>query len=851
MTAGSWRAAKALAVLGVVAFSMPWLGAQASKAPTAGAMPGVEARIDAIVQRMTIEQKVDMLGGTDGFYIRAIPEAGVPRLKMADGPFGVRNPASQSTAYASGISLASTWNPALAERVGVQIGRDSRARGVHFILGPGINISKAPMNGRNFEYFGEDPFLTGRITVGYITGVQTQGVSATVKHFFGNNSEYDRNNVDAIIDERTAREIYLPAFEAAVTEAKTGALMTSYNLVNGVHTSQLGAYNTDIVKKEWGFDGVIMSDWMSVYDGVAAANGGLDVEMPSGAMMNRATLLPAIKDGRVSVATIDDKVRRILRLAARMGWLDRDQVDLSVPAFNWQGAAVALETAREGMVLLKNAQAVLPFDTTRVRSVAVIGPIAHPGTPVGGGSAGVQPYRAVSSLEGIAAAFGPAVTVFHHRGVPTLTELADRTTYTTDAAGTTAGITVELYRGIALEGQPELVRVDPHVNIVGSYLPRRAGDGVYGDLSSARWSGYFTPTQAGRHHLFVHDFRGEGGCRASIDDRKVLDNWEVAKAMLEEVTIDLSASPHKVVLECYRRRVPGSTGVFARMGIVHDAAIVEAAATEIAKKADVVVATVGFDNQVESESGDRTFTLPVGQDRLIADLLAVNPKTVVVITSGGGVDMSAWIDRAPAAVMTWYAGQESGTALGQLLTGQANFTGHLPITIEKAIADNPSVAHYYPEPGTRRSEYREGLFVGYRGFEKRGTTPLFAFGHGLSYTSFAYGPVSVTAPTTAAGRAVATFTVTNTGTRAGAAVPQVYVGARASRVERAPKELRGFAKVALAPGASQQVRIELDPRAFSYWDVKTHAWVREAGTYDVLVGASSADIAQRASVDVR
>src|SRR5467141_605837 len=286
------------------------------RSPTA-----VERRVESILSQMTLEEKIDLLSGVDGFFIRDVSRLNLPRLKMADGPVGVRN-YGPATAMAGGIGLAATWNAALAERVGTEIGRDARAKGVHFLLGPGVNIYRAPMNGRNFEYFGEDPFLASRIAVGYIKGVQSQGVSATIKHFMGNNSEFDRHNSDSIIHERAMREIYLPVFEAAVKEAHVGAIMDSYNLANGQHMSQNKYLLTDVVRKEWGFDGIMMSDWGGTYDGVEAANAGQDLEMPSGLHMNQQTLKPAIEQGKVSVATIDDKVRHILNTAVRFGWLD-------------------------------------------------------------------------------------------------------------------------------------------------------------------------------------------------------------------------------------------------------------------------------------------------------------------------------------------------------------------------------------------------------------------------------------------------------------------------------------------------------------------------------------------------
>jgi len=355
----------------------------------------------AIVQQMTLEEKVDYIGGT-GFAIRALPRLNLPAFEMSDGPIGVRaNSGFPSTVYAAGVGLAATWNPALAERVGAGIGKDARARGIHFMLGPGVNIYRQPVNGRNFEYFGEDPFLSSNIAVGYITGMQAQGVSATIKHFLGNNSEFLRHDSDSIIDERTLREIYLPTFEAAVKRAHVGAIMDSYNFTNGQHMTQNGYFNTDVVRKEWGFDGVMMSDWVATYDGVAAANGGLDLEMPNGAFMNAKNLLPAVKDGRVKTATIDEKIIHILETAIRFGWLDRAQTDLSLSKYSAENHQVALDAARESLVLLKNDGNLLPLDKAATKSVLVVGPDTYPAQVVGGGSARAVPFAPVSVLQGI------------------------------------------------------------------------------------------------------------------------------------------------------------------------------------------------------------------------------------------------------------------------------------------------------------------------------------------------------------------------------------------------------------------------------------------------------------------
>src|SRR6516164_3592549 len=375
MTAKLNRAVSLLAILVVVSLSLVAQSAQST-----------HDKAVAIVKQMTLEEKIDYVGGT-GFAIRAVPRLHLPALEMSDGPIGVRsNFGFPSTVYAAGIGLAASWNPVLAEKVGAGIGKDARARGIHFMLGPGVNIYRQPVNGRNFEYFGEDPFLTSSIAVGYITGMQSQGVSATIKHYFGNNSEFLRHDSDTVVDERTAREIYLPAFEAAVKRVHVGAIMDSYNFTNGTHMTQSGYFNADVARKDWGFDGIMMSDWVATYDGVAAANGGLDLEMPTGAFMNRANLLPAVKDGRVKESTIDDKIIHILETAIRFGWLDRDQADSSLSKYNEQNHQVALESARESAVLLKNDGKLLPLDKNATKSVLVVGPDAYPAQPVGGGS---------------------------------------------------------------------------------------------------------------------------------------------------------------------------------------------------------------------------------------------------------------------------------------------------------------------------------------------------------------------------------------------------------------------------------------------------------------------------------
>jgi len=789
---------------------------------------------------MTLQQKIDILGGVDDFYIRAFPELGLPRFKMADGPLGVRN-YGPATSMAGGISLAATWDTALAERVGREIARDARARGIHFMLGPGVNIYRAPMNGRNFEYFGEDPFLASRIAVSYIKGMQSQGVSATIKHFMGNNSEFDRHNIDSIIDERTMREIYLPTFEAAVKEAHVGAIMDSYNLTNGAHMTQNGNLNTDIAKKEWGFDGIMMSDWTSTYDAVAGANGGLDLEMPSGKFLNRENLEPAIRQGKVSIATIDDKVRRILRTAVRFGWLDRDQADYSIPRLNMPGRAVALQSAREGIVLLKNENNVLPLDKGKIKSIAVIGPDAYPAVPHGGGSARVKPFTAVSFLEGISNFLGSNATVLYSRGIPNLGELADATNFSTAEGNGATGVSSEYYANRQLQGSPVMTRTELHINLGGD-SKTKFPDGT----QSSRWTGYFTPQSPGPHDVFVASTGEDGGFfRLYIDDKLIFDNWASSKALVSYTTLTLEAKTYKIVLEQHGRG--DWLGERLEMGIIRQGSYVNADTKKLAAGADAVVLAVGFDYASESEGADRTFGLPPGQDELIQAVFAANKNTIVVVTSGGNVDTNPWLDRVPALLEAWYPGQEGGTALAEILFGELDPSGRLPVTFERRWEDNPVHDSYYPQSGMNRVVYKEGVFVGYRGYKHNGTKPLFPFGYGLSYATFKYSDLSVK-PGAPSGTYQVSLDVTNTGHREGSEVVQIYIGDSHSKLRRPVRELKGFARVTLLPGETKSVTVPLDSRAFSYYDVNGKRWRTDPGDFDIYIGHSSEDIELRGKI---
>jgi beta-glucosidase len=801
----------------------------------------VESRVEAIVSKMTLEEKVDLLGGVDGSFTRGVPRLNVPRFKMADGPFGVRN-FGPDTAVAGGIALAATWNLALAQEVGTELGRDARAKGVHFLLAPGVNIYRAPWNGRNFEYFGEDPYLASRITVGFINGVQNQGVCATVKHFLGNNSEFARHTTDSVIDERAMREIYMPVFEAAVKEAHAGAVMDSYNRTNGQYMAQNNRLDNEVLKKEWGFDGILVSDWFATFDTLDAVNAGLDLEMPVALHMNRENLLSAIQQGKLSTATIDDKVRRILRIGARFGWLDHDQLDLSVPRYNQQGRHVALQTARESMVLLKNERSLLPLNKKTIKSIAIIGPDAYPAVPVGEGSAHVHPFQPVSFLEGLSNYLGEPGKIFYASGLPTLHEWAEATQFMTAETGGQRGLQAEYFQGLKLEGPATVTRTEQHINFdpdSKSVLP----EGTMSD----RWTGYYIPASAGSYDIFVASTGEDGGYfRLYVDDKLIFDHWSAGMTMAPWTTLSFETSPHKIVLEHRgRSRQPRDR---LQLGIMQHDAVVSAEAKKLAAMAEVVVLAVGFDPETEGEGADRTFHLPPGQDELVRQIAAINKNVVLLVTSGGAVDMTPWLDSVPVVLQTWYAGQEGGTALAEILFGTVNPSGRLPVTFERQWEDNPVHDSYYPGDNAKRVVYKEGVFVGYRGYEHNGTKPLFPFGYGLSYTTFAYRNLSVAR----AGNNVAvSFDIINTGKREGDEVAQVYVGDKHANVPRPAKELKGFAKIHLRPRETRHVTVKLDRRSFSYYDVNLKQWHMDPGEFDILVGQSVEQIGLRGKLTLK
>jgi beta-glucosidase len=810
--------------------------AQFGMAQTTPSKTDVEKRVDSLLGKMTLEEKIEIVGGINDFYTRPIPRLGIPSLRMSDGPMGVHD-YGLTTAYPAGIALAASWDVDLAERFGAAMGKDARARGVHFILGPGMNIYRAPMNGRNFEYFGEDPLLASRMAVSVIKGIQAQQVIATAKHFAGNNSEFARMTLSSDIDERTLREIYLPAFEASVKEAHVGAVMDAYNLVNGAYMTQNNHLNNEILKREWKFEGILMSDWGATHDGVAAANGGLDLEMPSPTFMNRDALLPAIKEGKVAEATIDDKVRRILRKAIEFGFFDRPQTDIDIPSYSQEGRQVALEEARGSMVLLKNAGNLLPLDENKLTTIAVIGPDAYPAVVSGGGSAETKPFNAVSYLEGISNRLGTKAKVLYAVDVPVLDEVFENSEFVT-APGGESGLKGEYFDNQELKGTPALVRTDKHVHFdwgEGSFAP---GEPV--DHFAIRWTGYFVPKETGDYKFFTS---ADDGVRLYVGDEIAIDDWLPHSQTLDTAARHLEAGrAYKIRLEYFESVGSAIVG----FGVTRAEAFIGRETKALAAKADAVVICVGFDDKTESEGSDRPFQLPGGQDELIRQISAVNKNVIVVLTAGGNVDMTRWIENVPAILHAWYPGQEGGTALAQIIFGDYSPSGKLPASFERRLKDNPTFHSYYPENGGSGVQYSEGVFVGYRHFDRSATKPLFAFGYGLSYSTFAYSKMSVTPPTGNLNEPVlVSFDVKNTGHREAAEVAELYVGDSHASVPRPVKELKAFAKVNLKPGETRRVTLRLDRRTFSFYDVQKKDWNAEPGDFAILVGGSSDNIQLR------
>jgi beta-glucosidase len=792
--------------------------------------------IEKLIGELTLDEKAALVAGVDLWHGPSVERLGIPPFKVTDGPSGARGEqwsGRPSANFPCGAALGATWNPGLVREVGVRLGVETKRKQAHALLAPTVNIHRHPLAGRNFECYSEDPFLSARLAVAYISGVQSEGVACTVKHFVANDSEFERMTISSELHERVLREISLVPFEAAVVEARSWALMTAYNRVHGVYCSEHPEL-IGVLRDEWGFDGVVISDWYGTHSTEPAANAGLDVEMPGPPQWFGGKLADAVRGGAVDEAVVDDKVRRMLTLLDRTGRLDDAAPHAEICVDDPVDREVARRAARESFVLLRNDHGVLPLGDD-MQILAVIGPNADATAIQGGGSARVTPHPPVSPLAGLRARFEPAaVEVVHERGCYS----AKRTPVLDDRV-LQAPLHVEYFAG--REGAGDPVHTESAARAAFQYLGP-AGPGIPDEFSlrvtgtiaapeSGEWT--FTLLQVGRARLF-------------LDGALLVDNSEptgrsdafmgFASAEVAGAISLKAGEPHTLEVEFAPPRGFGGLEIGCRPPAPVD---LMDRAIALTRRADTVVCVVGTDNDWESEGHDReTMALPPPQDDLVRAVAAVNPRTVVVVNAASPVEMP-WCDDVAAVIQAWFPGEEWGNALADVCSGDVAPSGKLPTTIPYRLEDTPAFTSY---PGERGAvHYGEGVFCGYRWYDTRDLTPRFPFGHGLSYTTFELGEP------TWDGESVR-LRVANTGTVRGAEVVQCYVHDVEASVARPAQELKAFAKVWLDPGASEDVALRLDDRAFSFWDVAAHGWTVEPGEFELRVGTSSRDIRHRIAV---
>lgn len=830
--------------------------------------PAVEQQVEQILAQMTTEEKADLATGqinnNYGFYNNPIERLGIPAQTMADGPVGVRvaNPTinRQSTQLPSASALAASFDLRLAKTFGDLLGRESFRTGHNFQLAPSADISRTPLWGRSFEGFGEDPLLVGLMSAQVIQGIQDSPVIATIKHAFLYNQETDRFNVDARADERALQEIYVRPFGIGIKKGEPGAAMCAFNKINGVYACESPLMNT-ILKEQLGFRGFIMSDYNATPSTVQAANNGLDQEQPGdqgpGSANFGERLVAAVAAGQVSMARLDDMARRILRPMIGLGLFD--ELPSIAPIEVERDSAIARRVAAEGMVLLKNDRDVLPLGR-RTRSIAVIGPDADNTSAQGGGSATVSvPTGAVSPLEGITDRAGSA-DVTYAPGTDGISEgdllpgaAPVPSSVLTPSEGTGEGLSASYWSNTGFSGAPHLTQVDPNVNVDFGFqnfpgfnvaspkIPTVRGDfALLGDLS-ARWSGTITAPATARYTLGL---TARGDAKLYLDDELLVEHTGALSSVGKRVSLT-EGEAHDIRIEYSAPALNSYQGAQVRLFWEHPENVLSPAmaeAVETARDASTAVVVV---RDYETEGVDRpNLTLPKEQEQLIRQVSRVNRRTIVVLETGAVGTTSDWSRRTPGIIQAWYPGQEQGTAIADVLWGDVNPSGKLPATLPRDESQVPSTP-------AGVAEFRESIFVGYRGFLENGVRPSYPFGFGLSYTDFRYRSLDTSSGNRRGDRVTATFRVRNTGYRSGAEVAQVYVGRLPTDEATPPRQLAGFAKVNLRPGESRRVTVKIPKQALSYWDTEADVWVTPRGRTRIFVGTSSIDTQLVGSVRVR
>ncbi len=803
----------------------------------------LEKRVEDLFNRLTPEEKLKMLGGT-GFTTQPISRLGVPGMGMVDAGQGVRGGTGTTqgpaTAFPAGVTMASTWDTNLIGQVGEAIGVEARNKGTgaQVLLGPAVNIHRSPLGGRNGEYMSEDPYLAARLGVSYIEGMQATGVSACIKHYACNNQEEDRNGVNAKVSERALREIYLPAFEAGVREAKVWCVMSSYNLVNGYHSSANHYLLTDVLKNDWGFDGTVMSDWGGVHETDATQDGN-DLEMPTAKNMTASQLQTALANHSVTQEAVDDSVRRILRTIIRVGLLDGQITQDHTKVNSADHDAVALKVATEGIVLLKNDHDVLPINPRKIKSIAVIGNAGHKLQVGALGSPQVRPAKTTELLDAIQQRVGGNVTV-NFVGGGGDGDIIPASAVTLPDNASTHGFRAEYFRNADLQGEPALTRTEDQIDMEGSGRP---APGISGRLFSVRWTANLLVTNSGSYDLA---FTGDDGFRVFLDDKKLIEKWEhqAPVTLTDEVKLE-AGKTYALRIEFFQDGGDYAAHLAWKPGgkPAYDEAITAAKAADVAI---VCASTMG----TEGEGNDRpSMDLPNNQAKLIQAVAAANRHTIVVLNNGTPVTMTDWLKSVPGVVEAWFPGQEGGAAIAGILFGDINPSGKLPDTLAASRSDYPDFGNF---PGTNHVvNYAEDIYVGYRHFDKANVQPLFPFGFGLSYTTFKYKNIALSSATLQPdGNLIVRVDVTNTGKRAGDEVAQLYIHDLKPVIDRPVRELKSFARIALQPGETKTVQFTVTPRDLAYYDVPGRQWKANAGDYEIEVGASSRDLRLKKTVQL-
>ncbi len=800
----------------------------------------IEQEVERLLAKLTLEEKISLVHANSKFSVAGVPRLGIAEMTLSDGPHGVREEISRhswdsanwDTDFATYLppltAVAASWDPKMASLHGTVLGREARHRNKDIILGPGVNLARLPLYGRNFEYFGEDPFLAARMVVPEIQAIQRQDVAACVKHYALNNQELNRWSVDARPDERALREVYLPAFEAAVKEGGVYSVMGSYNRVYGTNANQSELLVKNILKGEWGFDGVLLTDWHVDINTREAALNGLDLEMGTHVAdyedyFFARPLREAIQKGEISEAVLDDKVRRVLRLQLRVGKMDPKR--LPGARNTAEHRAVAQKIAEQGVVLLKNQNQLLPLQKDQLRKILVMGPNANLAHGRGGGSSQVKSEYEITPLQGLRTALGDQVEIQYLIAADSdLVQPIPADFIVTRHGGAGTPVWKVQHHADAAR-QHEIKReewpssrIEALANSATQYLTLRAK---------------IKPLASGEHILKV---QGEGAATIKIDGQEVLSAKDLG-GRVHSQAIELSSAQEYDVEFLYDGNKNATLG-WEAPGLK---AVPASDYIAAAKNADAVLYFAGLDHNHDREGDDRVdMMLPGNQDRVIAELAKANAKTIVVIIAGAAVEMP-WAEQVNGILWGWYGGMEAGHAYANVLFGKVNPGGKMPITLPKKLTDTAPIA--LNDYNAQDSLYKESVFIGHRWFEQQNIQPLFPFGHGLSYTNFELSQLQLPTKVNSKNTDIPVkVTVRNTGEKAGAEVVQLYLHDVQASVPRPLKELKGFQKVFLQPGESKEITINLTQRDLAFWDVDADDWRVEPGEFEVMLGVSSADI---------